>query len=292
MQVKTTRRDCVCGSAALAVFSPKLVQAAKRNPGRTTELWFAKPADRWMEAVPVGNGRIGGMVFGGTSIERIALTESTVWSGAPSDQNISPTARENLGRIRELMFAGKYIEGRELCKEHLLGKPDSFGTNLPMATLELAFDEVSAVQDYRRSLDLDEAIAHVDYKQWSALFPARYSRPIPMTRSSSINCLISFGKLTLPGEVTTDGNILVLRGHAFEHMHSNGGQGVAFEARVRLLAEGGSVTAPCAGLRVTNVDALTLQVVIATNYRGADAAARCSRALEALRLKTFAPLCS
>src|SRR3984893_7364830 len=298
MQVKTTRRDCVCGSAALAVFSPKLVQAAKRNPGRTTELWFAKPADRWMEAVPVGNGRIGGMVFGGTSIGRIALTESTVWSGAPSDPNISPTARENLERIRELMFAGKYIEGRELCKEHLLGKPDSFGTNLPMATLELAFDEVSAVQNYRRSLDLDEAIAHLDYTSGGLRFSREIfsSNPddalvVRMTCSqpTSINCLISFGKLSLPGEVTTDDNTLVLRGHAFEHMHSNGRQGTAFETRVRLLGEGGSVTAHGAGFRVTNVDALTLQVVVATNYNGADAA-RCSRALEALRPKTVAQL--
>src|SRR5260370_33299118 len=73
-------------------------------------------------------------------------------------------------------------------------------------------------------------------------------------------------------------------------MHSNGRQGVAFEARVRLLAEGGSVTAHVFGFRVTNVNALTLQVVISTNYRGADAAAHCSRALEALRLKTFAQL--
>jgi alpha-L-fucosidase 2 len=297
--VKTTRRDFVRGSAALAVLSPKLVHAAKRSPSRTTELWFAKPADRWMEAVPVGNGRIGGMVFGWTSIERIALTESTVWSGAPSDQNISPTARENLGRIRELMFAGKYIEGRELCKEHLLGKPDSFGTNLPMATLELAFDEVNAVQNYRRSLDLDEAIAHVDYTSTGLRFYREIfaSNPddalvVRMTCSQpkSINCQISFGKLSLPGEVTTDHNTLILRGHAFEHMHSNGRQGVAFEARVRLLAEGGSVTAHGFGFRVTNVNALTLQVVISTNYRGADAAAHCSRALEALRLKTFAQL--
>ena len=73
---------------------------------RKTELWFSKPGSRWMEALPVGNGRIGGMIYGGASTERIDLTESTVWSGAPSDKNVNPTALENLGRIRELMFAG------------------------------------------------------------------------------------------------------------------------------------------------------------------------------------------
>jgi hypothetical protein len=67
-----------------------------------------------MEALPIGNGRIGGMVYGDPSIERLDLTESTAWSGAPSDKNMSPTAFENLERIRELIFAGKYVEAGEL----------------------------------------------------------------------------------------------------------------------------------------------------------------------------------
>jgi hypothetical protein len=112
--VTATRRDFVRGSAALAVCPPRLMLAAPSLPVRKAELWFSKPADRWMEALPIGNGRIGGMVFGGTQIERLALTESTVWSGAPSDKNISPTAFENLIRIRELTFAGKYVEGGKL----------------------------------------------------------------------------------------------------------------------------------------------------------------------------------
>src|ERR1700722_1466668 len=151
------------GSAALAVLPPGELHAAKSLPRRRTELWFSKPADRWMEALPIGNGRIGGMVFGGTSTERIALTESTIWSGAPSDRNVDPTAFENLDRIRNLMFDEKFVEGGELCKQHLLGRRESFGTNLPLVDLKVAFDEGGTAQDYRRSLDLDEAIAHVDY---------------------------------------------------------------------------------------------------------------------------------
>jgi alpha-L-fucosidase 2 len=252
-----------------------------------------------MEALPIGNGRIGGMVFGGTSIERIALTESTVWSGAPSDKNVSPTALENLGRIRELMFAGNYVEGGELCKEHLLGRQDSFGTNLPMANLELTFDEDGSVQNYRRSLDLDEAIAHVDYTRGARSFHREIFSSNPddvlvvhlrCSHPKSIRCAISFGTLILPGEVTREGNTLVLRGNAFEHLHSNGSQGVAFEARVRLLAEGGAVTGHDAGLRVTDADTLTLHVVISTNYRGANASDRCARTLEALQQRRFGQL--
>jgi len=291
------------GSAALAVLPPSLMHAAKSLPGHRTgrtELWFSKPADRWMEALPIGNGRIGGMVFGGTSTERIALTESTLWSGAPSDKNVNPTALENLAHIRDLMFAGKYVEGGQLCKEHLLGRPESFGTNLPMADLELAFDGGGTAQNYRRFLDLDEAIAHVDFTRDGLQFHREIfsSNPddvlvvhLTCSHAKSLSCGIAFARLAIPGEVTTEGNdTLVLRGHAFEHMHSNGSQGVAFETRVRILAEGGLVTHDATSLRVSNADALTLQVAISTNYRGVDASARCARTLETLRQKTFAQL--
>ncbi|HTF43381.1 MAG TPA: glycoside hydrolase family 95 protein, partial [Terriglobales bacterium] len=216
------------GSAALAMLPRGLMGAAKTPPGPRTELWFSKPAERWMEALPIGNGRIGGMVFGGTSTERIALTESTLWSGAPSDRNIDPMAFENLDRIRNLMFAENYVEGGQLCKQYLLGRPESFGTNLPLVDLEVAFDEGGAAQNYRRSLDLDEAIAHVDYARGGLRFHREIfsSNPddvlvvrLTCSHARSVSCGISFGKLRLPGDVTTEGNdTLILRGHAFEPM--------------------------------------------------------------------------
>jgi alpha-L-fucosidase 2 len=299
--VKTTRRDFVIGSAALALYSPRRMRAANTSTARRTELWFAKPASRWMEALPVGNGRIGGMIYGGTSSERIDLTESTVWSGAPSDTNVNPTALENLGRIRELMFAGKYAEGGELCQQHLLGKATSFGTNLPMATLSLAFEgEDAPVQDYRRSLSLDEALVSVDYTRNGLRFHREVFSSNPdnllilrqtCDRPKSINCNLSFAPLALPGDVTVEGaDTLVLRGHAFETLHSNGRQGVDFETRVRLLPEGGQVTAHDGALQVRGANAVTLHVAVSTDFRGADATARCVQALQVVRNRTFAQL--
>ena len=154
--MKTTRREFVIGSSAIALYPPWLLHAEDTAAADEPELWYSKPASRWMEALPVGNGRIGGMVYGGTSVERIDLTESTVWSGAPSDHNVNPTALENLGPIRELMFAGKYSEANALCKQHLLGHSSSFGTNLPMASLQLTFAGDAPTQRYRRSLNLGE----------------------------------------------------------------------------------------------------------------------------------------
>jgi alpha-L-fucosidase 2 len=298
--VKTTRREFAIGSAALALYPPWHKDGAAKSTVDKPELWFSRPASRWMEAVPIGNGRIGGMIYGGSSTERIDLTESTVWSGAPSDNDVNPTALANLGPIRELMFEGKYAEARALCEQHLLGNPGSFGTHLPMATLEMAFDGDASAQDYRRSLNLDEAIAYVDYTRNDRRFHREaFSSNLDdvlivrhiCDQPKSVSFNLSFAKLTLPGEVTIEADdTLVLRGHAFEHLHSNGKQGVAFEARVRLLSEGGRVTAQDSALQVRNADAATLHIVISTNFRGADASARCAKSLQGIRSKTFVQL--
>ena len=96
------------------------------------------------------------MVFGGVEQERLALNESTVWSGAPSDRYDNPAAREHLAEIRRLLFEGKYAQASELCARHVFGREDSYGTHLPMADLLLDFNlGGKEVRDYRRELDLD-----------------------------------------------------------------------------------------------------------------------------------------
>lgn len=296
----STRREFVLGSAALAAFPSQSLRALANEPKKKEELWFASPATRWMEAVPLGNGRIGGMVYGGVAAERIDLTESTVWSGAPSESDVSPTALENLPRIRQLMFDGKYAEGGELCRQHLLGRPASFGTHLPMASLQIAFKGDHAAQRYRRSLNLDEAIAHVGYSSGKLRFEREVfsSNPagalvtrLTCNRAASISCDVSFANLALPGEVSVDGNdTLLLKGHAYEHLHSNGKQGVAFVTCVHVLAEGGRVAADQNFLHVSNANSVTVLVAIATNYGGADPATRCAQSLESLRNKTYMQL--
>lgn len=294
-----TRRDLLRGSVAAALLPARFSRAARSAASGENELTYARPAGRWMEALPVGNGRIGGMVFGGTAKERIALTESTVWSGAPSNSNVNPTALENLSHIRQLMFAGKYVEGNELCRQHLLGRMNSFGTNLPMADLELSFNEEKPVENYRRSLDLDKAIAHVSYTRAGARFHREVFASNPddtlvihqaSNRKGSIDCNISFAKLDLPGEVRLEGGTLVLQGHAWEKMHSNGHQGVSFETRVRVIAQGGSVAAQNESLAVKNAGAITLLVVVATDYHGGNPSAICKRRLDALAARSYSEL--
>ena len=138
------------------------------------ELWYDRPAggdDPWVEALPVGNGRLGGMVFGGVGVERIQLNEESVWSGSPQDAD-NPAGREALPRIRELLFAGRYVEAQELTYEAMvcLGQGSGFaeGANIPYGsyqtlgdlTLRLLGAGAGATPvEYRRSLNLDTAVA-------------------------------------------------------------------------------------------------------------------------------------
>src|SRR5579863_1377074 len=165
-----TRRDFLEGALALGVLS-RFAPAEAISPSREhDELWYSRPADRWLKALPVGNGRLGAMIYGGIDTERIALSESTAWSGAPATDEVNPGALEHLSEIRELFFAGKYEQAQDLCGKYLVGHARNFGTNLPLPELQIAFDNVSDAKEYRRSLSLDEATVHTRFRSGGRLF--------------------------------------------------------------------------------------------------------------------------
>jgi alpha-L-fucosidase 2 len=121
-------------------------------------LWYRAPAAEWTEALPVGNGRLGAMVIGGTARERLQINEDTLWAGGPYSQ-VNLEAKPNLERVRELIFAGRYAEAEALAEAKLMGKPIRQMPYQPAADLWLDFNLPSAVADYHRELDLDAAIA-------------------------------------------------------------------------------------------------------------------------------------
>ena len=129
-------------------------------------LHYRQPARAWVEALPIGNGRLGAMVFGGAAQERLQLNEDTLWSGGPRDWN-NPRAREVLPEVRRLLFAGKYAEADQLCGQMQGPFNQSY---LPLGDLLLTFDGAEAPTAYRRWLDLDSAIAAVRYSIGDATF--------------------------------------------------------------------------------------------------------------------------
>jgi len=241
-------------------------------------LWYNEPAAEWNEALPVGNGRLGAMISGDPSLERIQLNEESVWcrKGRYADSD----GKEILPRVRALLFNGKYAEAQDLAVDKLLQKRLPSGTNAyqTLGEIVIRYDDTSGVTGYRRSLNLEEAVARVDYERNRTkihrevfvsavddmLVFREYSEQGPVN-----NCHI---QLTRPGEgeeITIEGNIITMK------QHVESGQGVKYETRLEVITKGGEIIAEGTGLRVQNASGLELRLWAATDYFGADPASNC-----------------
>lgn len=266
---------------------------------RQTPIWFQYPADRWLQALPVGNGRLGAMVFGGTNRERLHLTESTLWSGAPAVHDVNPQARESISAIRSLFFAGRYTEAEELCRKNLLGAGSQFGTALPMAFLEIETMLAGEISGYRRSLDLDEAIARVEFAAGDVMFHrgifASHPAGVIVVRLTSskpggLSCNIAFAEPRLPGEITAEAGSLVLNGNSWESLHSDGRHGTRFQCQVRVIPESGDTHSADGKITVHAADAVTLLIAVASDFRGGRPEQACSAAIGAAGARSYQSL--
>ena len=134
-----------------------------------TELWYEAPANVWTEALPIGNGRLGAMLFGGIALERLQLNEDTLWSGGPYAP-INPEARDNLDQVRKLIFAGQFAEAEALANRHLMARPIKQMSFQPAGDLWIEQDVGDEVVSYRRALDLDTAIATTVFRVGDTTF--------------------------------------------------------------------------------------------------------------------------
>ncbi len=141
-------------------------------------LWYDQPAQKWTEALPLGNGRLGAMVFGDPTKEHLQLNENTVWSGQ-RHYNPQPEMRQNLPAVRQLLFDGKYVEAQALAEKTMTTPKDPrYGHYQPLGDLHLDFDPWDApVTGYRRQLDLDRAVATTSFRVGDATFTGKPSRP-------------------------------------------------------------------------------------------------------------------
>ena len=130
--------------------------------GQDPKLWYKTPAAGWSEALPIGNGRLAGMVFGGTADEQIQLNEESIYAGKRIDRD-NPAARESIPRIRRLLLDGKVKEAEEMADKDMLAIPRRQPPYEPLGELRLLFDGVDAVENYQRSLDLFDGIVSVAY---------------------------------------------------------------------------------------------------------------------------------
>ena len=170
--INTFCKVCVYLIALLNVFMVQTScktdgQKSSVNSKRDMVLWYKQPGDKWLEGLPLGNGIIGAMVFGGVPQERIALNESSFWSGRPHNYD-DPQAFQYFSRIRELVFAEKFKEAEKMVDDHFYGIPKSQEAYQPIGDLILSFPDAN-VTDYRRELDMETGVATINYRQGDAV---------------------------------------------------------------------------------------------------------------------------
>jgi alpha-L-fucosidase 2 len=253
------------------------------------KLWYKQPAEVWVEALPIGNGRLGAMVFGGVRQERLQLNEDTLWAGLPRDWN-NPQAKEALPLVRAAIEAEDWVQAHELCKRMQGPFTQPY---LPLGDLHLDFASGGAYSDYERELDLDRALSTVRYRVGEATFTRECFSSFPdQVIVQRLSCdapgQISFWaglNSRLRHAVDVEEGDLVLRGQcpahvAFGHEAEDPVRyaakpeqaGLRFEVRVRLIAEGGVVVAEGGSLRLFRADSVLLLVAAATNFAGYDRA--------------------
>ncbi len=258
------------------------------------KLWYDEPAQQWTEALPIGNGRLGAMLFGAVENERLQLNEDTVWAGAPVERD-RVGAYKYLPEARRLIFEGKYAEAQDIMQREFMG-PRLIRSYQTLGDLQLRFQHSRDAADYRRELDLDAAIASVKYRVGDATFTREVlSSPVDQCIVVRLSCdkpaQITFdARLSRPDDFTTETispDRIVMKGQAtMEGEH----KGVKFEAQLRIFPDGGALTVTDEGLRLDKADSATLIIVAATNYRGDDPEAVCDRQLAAAAKKSYRQL--
>ncbi|MBB6733266.1 glycosyl hydrolase family 95 catalytic domain-containing protein [Cohnella zeiphila] len=254
------------------------------------KLWYDKPARLWTEALPLGNGRIGAMAFGGVDRERLALNEDSLWSGFPRDWN-NPLAKEALPRIRRLIDAGEHEEAERLSREAMMGPYTQ--TYMPLGDLWLNFYHGNRTEAYRRELDLAEGIARVSYRIGSAeyvreTFVSYPDQVLVVRLAASRPGMLSFkAALSSPlrSRLEAEDAALVLRGRCPENVAPNyyatdepvqygdeeTSKAIRFEARLRVRADAGAaVSYDADGLRVERATEAVLLLSAASSFNGFD----------------------
>jgi alpha-L-fucosidase 2 len=299
-----SRREAIAAAPVAAALGVVPRTAAATLPGAAppsdTVLWYAQPAASWVEALPIGNGRISAMIHGGTDREYLQLNEDTMWSGGPYTP-VNPDAAGALSEVRRLIFSEKFAEAQTLVGQKLMGNPvrqcpySTIGSLMierpgaepgaapepsPVGTKSIVTPAQPAVAqpDYRRDLDLDSAMATT---RWSLngvtfrreIIASPIDQVIAVRLSSDMTHMIDVDLTMItplkqaacaPGR----SNEIVLAGRNDD---SNGIPGaLRFEARVRAIASGGTVETDGGKISVRGADELVILIAMATSYKKFD----------------------
>ncbi len=236
------------------------------------KLWYDQPARQWVEALPVGNGRLGAMVFGNPSREVIQLNENTVWAGQPN-RNDNPQAKEALPEVRRLIFEGKYAEAQNVVNQKFISKSSHGMPYETVGNLKLSFKDHENFTDYYRELDIEKAVASSRYRVNGVTYKTEVFSSFPdqvivvriaADKPGALNFSATMDR-PANASVSVKGNDeLVLAGKTSDF---EGVQGkVQFQAKAKIQNTGGTVKADENALQVEQADAVTIFISIASNF--------------------------
>ena len=299
MHKLSRRRFVASGSASIGGLALARKQSAAAQPAPAPpSLWYDKPATQWVDALPIGNGRLGGMVFGGSNTgtpnaEHIALNEDTLWSGRPIDGN-NPDAKNHLAEVRSAVLQkADYHLADQLCKK-LQGKfAEAYQ---PLGNLSVTLNHSAAVTNYRRELDLEQAIASTRYTADGVEYTRESFASAPdqvfvlrltASRPGALDATIALDGALTRAVTSPASNQLLLAGKAPTHVAGAGhpagatpvvfsdvlGEGMHFAALLNVAQQGGTVTAvpgEKATLHVQGATSVTILITAATGFRGFD----------------------
>ncbi len=293
-----SRRELLAAGAALAAVPPKLSSAAPVEGG--LKLWYDEPAQRWTEALPIGNGRLAGMIFGGMISERIALNEAHIWAGGPGGHD-NPRAREALPEVRRLIFAGEFEAAQKLADEALVGRPAQQAPYQPLGDLRLQFEGTRAYEAYVRDLRLEEGLASVKClvngaEETRELFASHPAGIIAIRlRTAHPDGLAFSAWFESPQEsrASASGQEVRLDGTSGGHFDRPGS--VRFCALARVIPVGGRAEADGARVRVIGAKEAVSLIAAGASYRSyrdvsGDPHAEPRRALDAAARRTWSDL--
>jgi len=237
------------------------------------KLWYNKPAEQWVEALPVGNGRLGAMVFGNPYREKIQLNENTVWAGQPN-RNDNLDAKEALSKVRQLIFEGKFKDAQDLVNKKFISKTSNGMPYQTVGNLNLSFPGHENYTNYYRELNIEKAIAttrynvgDVSYKR--EIFASAPDQVIVVHVTADKPGKLNFSaSMDRPSEIviSTEGNDkLILSGKTGD---CDGIKGlVHFQAQVKIVSEGGKISATENALYVINANTATVYISIASSFK-------------------------
>lgn len=311
MLSKFGSRDWVLGAVSridnnLIVWRQKLLYTTHYNVFKSmpptfdsqTTTWYDTPASEWLEALPIGNGRLGAMIFGCPDTERVQFNVDTLWAGGHENRT-NPVAREYVDEVRDLLFGGEVERAQTLAEEKMMGDPIRLRPFQPFGDLyfEMGHDDVT---DYRRELDLSAGVVRVQYDHEGTTFTREYFASVPDNAivvritadgPADVASAVGFHREQDARDATRD-DTLFLRGTVSDPPADNrgeGGWGMRFEAQARVDAPTGDIQqvtgtdaprASSAGLAVTDTDEVTVVLTGFTSHETADPTATCEGVLE------------